>query len=67
MRLSAKATYRVLNKSIEVNPKKGVYYLFKIISFVKSTKYQIREVFLVKALNVDLHPVCSTVCSIINC
>ena len=67
IKLRAKATYRVLNQSIEVNPKKGVYYLFKIISFVKSTKYQTREVFLMKELNVDLHLVCSTICSITNC
>lgn len=67
LKFSAEATYRVLNQSIEADIKKGVYYLFKIISFVKSTKYQTREVWMVIECHVDILIMYSSICSIINC
>ena len=41
---STKATFAILKPSIEAQAKEGVIFLYKIITFARSPKYNIREV-----------------------
>lgn len=46
VRSSALATFCVLNAAIEANNKQGIVFFFQIVTFAKSPKYNVREVFL---------------------
>ena len=46
LRRRSACAFVVLNAAMEANPKRGVVYLFQIILFAKSPKYNTRELFL---------------------
>ena len=46
VRRRAACTFVVLNAAMEANAKRGVVYVFQIILFAKSPKYNTREMFL---------------------
>ena len=42
--MRTKATYAIINKSIQANNQRGAVLIFQIITLAKSKKYLIREV-----------------------